>query len=272
MFRQRTTWTADWAFFQRPQRGRSINDTPTIPKQQFDKMRALIITGAGVGLAGLCVAMLLCGSPQAQSLQRSEALNASGQRFAPSEKSSLFHDSQTINKPMPDPAGSFEENDYHLMPPSTMAASQTPREIYQANPAKNTTSPVSSKDWQTQVFAKVSSQPTETIQEPAAPSPILSADVRTIEVPIGENLPLVLSEVMAQDDFTPTEITKNAALAEEFLASAAQTDAVSQPKRWRQLVNQADELFRTWYGTDAFFAMESRRQRELVNDQSIPNP
>ena len=272
MFWQRTTWTADWDFFQRPQRGRSINDTPVIPKQQFDKMRALILIGAGIVLAGLCIAILLYGSPQAPSLQRPEALNASGQIFAPSEKSLLVHDSQTIHKPISAPAGSFEENDQSLSPPSTTASSWTPGVVNQASPAKNTTAPVSSKDSQTKVFAKAPSQPTDAIQEAAATAPIFSAGVRTIEVPVGENLPLFLSEVMAEDEFTPTEIAKNAALAEEFLASAAQTDAVSQPKRWRQLVNQADELFRTWYGTDAFLAMESRRHRELMNDQSVSNP
>ena len=235
-------------------------------------MRALILIGAGVVLAGLCLAMLLYGSPQAPSLQRSEALNASGQIFAPSEKSLLVHDSQTIHKPISAPAGSFEENDHSLTHPSTTASSWTPGDLNQASPATNTTAPVSSKDSQTKVFAKAPSQPTDTIQEPAATAPIFSAGVRTIEVPAGENLPLFLSEVMADDEFTPTEIAKNAALAEEFLASAAQTDAVSQPQRWRQLVNRADELFRTWYGTDAFLAMESRRHRELINDQSVSNP
>jgi len=38
------------------------------------------------------------------------------------------------------------------------------------------------------------------------------------------------------------------------------------------LVNQADELFRTWYGTDAFLAMEARRKRELMNEQTGSNP
>jgi hypothetical protein len=65
-------------------------------------------------------------------------------------------------------------------------------------------------------------------------APILSSGFRSIEIPANENLPLVLSEVMAEDEFTPTEIAKNAALADEFLESAAQTSAVSQPKRWRQ--------------------------------------
>jgi len=115
-------------------------------------------------------------------------------------------------------------------------------------------------------------QPNETAQESVSFAPIFTSGVRGIEIPAGEDLPLVLSEVMVEDEFTPTEIAKNAALADEFLESAAQTDAVSQPKRWRQLVNQADELFRTWYGTDAFLAMEARRKRELMNDQTGSNP
>jgi hypothetical protein len=236
-------------------------------------MRAFIVIGAGVVLAGLCLALLLCGSPQAPALQKSEALKASRQALAPSEKSSLVRDSQTIHKPIPSPVGTFEANDHRLTPFSTTAASWTPRVLDQKSPANNETAPVSSKGWSPPVFVKGSVHSTETIQQqPAATAPILSGGVRAIEVPVGEDLPLFLSEVMAEDEFTPTEIAKNAALAEEFLNSAAQTDAVSQPKRWRELVNQADELFRTWYGTDAFLAMESRRQRELMNDQTVSHP
>lgn len=103
-------------------------------------------------------------------------------------------------------------------------------------------------------------------------APAFSGEVRFIEVPVGESVPLVLSEVLPEDDFTPSELAKNAALADEFLKSATQTDAASQPVRWRSLVNQADELFRTWYGTDAFLAMEARRHQELSKDQGSINP
>jgi hypothetical protein len=216
--------------------------------------------------------MLLFVSPQAPALQKSEALKASRQALAPSEKSSLVHDLQTTHKPIPAPVGTFEANDHSLTPSSTTVASWTPRVLNQASPANNETAPVNSKGWSPPVFVKGSAHPNETIQESASFAPILSGRVRAIEVPAGEDLPLVLSEVMAEDEFTPTEIAKNAALAEEFLDSAAETDAVSQPKRWRQLVNQADELFRTWYGTDAFLAMEARRHRELMNDQTLSHP
>lgn len=109
--------------------------------------------------------------------------------------------------------------------------------------------------------------PQQTILAP----PGLASETRFIEVPAGESIPLVLSEVLADDDFTPQEIAKNAALADEFLKSAIQSKAVSQPAKWRGLVNQADELFRTWYGTEAFLAMESRRQQELSKDQTEAN-
>ena len=235
-------------------------------------MRALILAGAGLGVAGLCLAGLLVSGPQAPSSQKSESLHMTGRSLAPSKNSSVAHDSGMIHKPNPAPVGTFDANDHSLTPSSTTLASRTPRVLDQASPANDETAPVSSKDSRPKFFSMAMIQPPETLQQSMSNAPILSSGVRSIEIPANENLPLVLSEVMAEDEFTPTEIAKNAALADEFLESAARTDAVSQPKHWRQLVNQADELFRTWYGTDAFLAMDSRRKRELMNDQTGSNP
>jgi hypothetical protein len=104
------------------------------------------------------------------------------------------------------------------------------------------------------------------------PTPSLSQELLSIEVPTGENLPLVLSEETIEDDFTPEEIVKNRALADQFLDEAKKTDAATDPVRWRRLVNHSDELFRTWYGTDAYLAMEARRYQESLADQSKTSP
>jgi len=83
-----------------------------------------------------------------------------------------------------------------------------------------------------------------------------------LEIPKGEDIPLVFANVLADDDFTPAEIAKNQSLADDFALKAATSGAEVNPVRWRREVNHADELFYTWYGQDAYYAMQARRQNE----------
>lgn len=102
-----------------------------------------------------------------------------------------------------------------------------------------------------------------------------SAHVRAVdlavEVPPGGEVPLVLVPVTEQDGFTPQDLAIIESQADRFLLEASQGGAVLRPDpaSWQAAQRQSDELFRTWYGSDAFMAMQARRHFE---GQAPPQP
>lgn len=82
-----------------------------------------------------------------------------------------------------------------------------------------------------------------------------------VEVPGGESVPLVLVPLSPDDGFTPQDLAIIEAEAQQFLVQASEAGAVFRPDpaRWKSSQLLSDEQFRTWYGQEAFMAMEARR-------------
>jgi len=91
-----------------------------------------------------------------------------------------------------------------------------------------------------------------------------------LQVPSGEDVPLVLVPVTESDGLAPHDLAIISAEADRFVleASSAGTRSQPDPKQWKQAQQNSDELFRTWYGTDAYMAMQARRYLESrISDQ-----
>jgi len=85
-----------------------------------------------------------------------------------------------------------------------------------------------------------------------------------VEVPPGEDVPLVLVPVDGNDGFTQQDLSIIGAEADRFAVEASQGGTVPRPDpaTWQSARRQSDELFRTWYGTEAYMAMQARRYSE----------
>lgn len=107
-----------------------------------------------------------------------------------------------------------------------------------------------------------SSQQKSNDQKSEVPS-AQSMDV-TVEVPDGEEVPLVLVPVDETDGFTPEDLAIINAEADKFVVETSQEGTVTQPdpSRWQSSQQKSDELFRTWYGNEAYMAMQERRYFE----------
>jgi len=103
----------------------------------------------------------------------------------------------------------------------------------------------------------------------AAPPTAARAIEVAVEVPPGEDVPLVLVPVDLADGFTPQDLAFIGAEADRFVVEASQGGTVPQPdpSRWHSARQQSDELFRTWYGTAAYMAMQERRLFEAQQPQ-----
>jgi hypothetical protein len=92
-----------------------------------------------------------------------------------------------------------------------------------------------------------------------------------VEVPPGEDVPLVLVPVDGNDGFSPQDLSIIGAEADRFVVDASEGGTVPKPDpaTWQSARRQSDELFRTWYGTEATMAMQERRYLEA---QQAPSP
>lgn len=112
------------------------------------------------------------------------------------------------------------------------------------------------------------SSPTMPMAEPKTPLAAETVASRSIEVavevPPGEDVPLVLVPVDESDGFTPQDLAMINTEADRFVVEASQggTQPQPDPSRWQSAQQQSDELFRTWYGADAYMAMQERRYLE----------
>lgn len=82
-----------------------------------------------------------------------------------------------------------------------------------------------------------------------------------VEVPVTARVPLALVGVSEADGFTAPEVQIVNAEGDRFLVEVSQQGAVAQPDgaTWKNAQQTSDELFRTWYGQDAYMAMDARR-------------
>lgn len=112
------------------------------------------------------------------------------------------------------------------------------------------------------------SSPSMAMAEPKTPLAAETVASRSIEVavevPPGEDVPLVLVPVDELDGFTPQDLAMINREADRFVVEASQggTQPQPEPSRWQSAQQQSDELFRTWYGADAYMAMQERRYLE----------
>lgn len=85
-----------------------------------------------------------------------------------------------------------------------------------------------------------------------------------VEVPLGQDVPLVLVPVDKIDGFTSRDLSVIGAEADRFIIETSQGGTVPRPDavRWQSARQQSDEHFRTWYGTEAYMAMQARRYFE----------
>lgn len=85
-----------------------------------------------------------------------------------------------------------------------------------------------------------------------------------VEVPMGQDVPLVLVPVDQSDGFSSRDLSVIGAEADRFILEASQGGTVPRPDpvRWQSARQQSDEHFRTWYGTEAYMAMQARRYFE----------
>jgi len=83
----------------------------------------------------------------------------------------------------------------------------------------------------------------------------------TIEVPQGASVPMALMDLTTDDGFTPSDLQKINSLGDQFVAEATQgnTGRSPNPTAWDNAQRRSDELFRTWYGDDAYNALTMRR-------------
>lgn len=89
-----------------------------------------------------------------------------------------------------------------------------------------------------------------------------------VQVPPGEDVPLVLVPVAEADGFTPQDLSVINAEADRFVVEASQAGAETEPShsQWKQARQASDELFRTWYGQDAYMGMEAKRYFDAQNN------
>lgn len=87
-----------------------------------------------------------------------------------------------------------------------------------------------------------------------------------VQVPPSASLPVALVGVSEADGFTANEVQAVNAEADRFLIQVSKEGALTQPDAasWQNAQRVSDELFRTWYGQDAFMAMDARRYDEAV--------
>lgn len=71
----------------------------------------------------------------------------------------------------------------------------------------------------------------------------------------------MLVPVDEADGFTPQDLAIIGAEADKFVVETSQRGTVTRPDpaRWQSAQQRSDELFRTWYGKDAYMAMQARR-------------
>ncbi|MFZ4483506.1 MAG: hypothetical protein ACOYOL_05940 [Chthoniobacterales bacterium] len=90
-----------------------------------------------------------------------------------------------------------------------------------------------------------------------------------VQVPPGQDVPLVLVGVSEADGFSTAEIGSLNAAADQFVVDVSEGGATPQPNpiKWKQAQQNSDELFRTWYGQDAYMAMTERRYFDSVGQK-----
>ena len=188
---------------------------------------------------------------------------------------------QTNETPMPVDVPEGKLNDSESKAPTASPAVATPNRVSGAGSVETTQSLESVSPSETNTLQssdassvppipiKFSEDPVTQYSQAASTTPPVAAPSEEVlielEVPKGEDIPLVFADVLADDDFTPAELAKNQSLADDFALKVATSGAAVNPVRWRREVNHADELFYTWYGQDAYYAMQARRQNEKTS-------
>lgn len=161
----------------------------------------------------------------------------------------------------------------------TVQPSQSPGAV--SNVAKAVKgAPSSTQSFRVEPFAAISQQPTRQtgILPPASnagfPQPAIgiasvaattpAADEIEVVVPETAEIPLMLFPVVEEEGFTPEEITRMEKEADKFVETVTNNGTTSEPDpaRWKSAQQNSDELFRTWYGTDAYMAMSAKRYLE----------
>jgi hypothetical protein len=121
-------------------------------------------------------------------------------------------------------------------------------------------SPLDAEHAATSDAPKISPTPKKSLSQ-STPS---QAREIVVEVPTGADVPMVLVEVKEEDGFTTSDLSRINLEADRFVVQATRngTQLKPEPGLWQEAQQQSDELFRTWYGVDAYMAMQERRYFE----------
>jgi hypothetical protein len=131
----------------------------------------------------------------------------------------------------------------------------------------------SSDLWTNTLYSPLDAEHAATSDAPKiSPTPKMSLSQSTpsqareivVEVPTGADVPMVLVEVKEEDGFTSSDLSRINQEADRFVvqASGNGTQLKPEPGLWQEAQQRSDELFRTWYGVDAYMAMQERRYFE----------
>jgi len=121
---------------------------------------------------------------------------------------------------------------------------------------------------QSPLSASPSVQPVPSAKSNPVPAPQV-VDI-AVAVPPAATVPLALVGVSEADGFTTSEVQMINGEADKFLIDVSQAGTVTHPDAtsWKRAQQASDELFRTWYGQDAYMAMTARRYFQPVSQTS----